>query len=41
MTYRANADALGEPVISLDVVIYLCYGSVSQILAVELLIGVD
>lgn len=40
MTYRTNADGLGEPVISFDVVVYLCYGSMSQSLAVVFLIGV-
>lgn len=34
MSYRANADALGESVISLDVVVQLCDGSLPQVSAV-------
>lgn len=34
MTYRSNADALGESVISLDVVVQLCDGSLPQVGAV-------
>lgn len=34
MSYRPNADALGESVISLDVVVQLCDGSLPQVGAV-------
>lgn len=40
-TYRANTDALGEPVIGLDVIIQHFHSSVPQILAVESLIGIE
>lgn len=34
MSYRPNADALGESVISFDVVVQLCDGSLPQVGAV-------
>lgn len=34
MSYRPNADALGESVISFDVVVQLCDGSLPQVSAV-------
>lgn len=34
MSYRPNADALGESIISFDVVIQLCDGSLPQVGAV-------